>query len=418
MPCPYCLCRPWLTFSSTGNKIHFIISFSKSWSHHDELVFVMKKYKKIVVKFGTSSLTHNTKKLSRRHILEFVRQVAILHESGMQVVIVTSGAIAAGREVIPEPLVDRSVPLKQMFAAVGQGRLMQVWSEMFALFDIIVGQVLLVRDDFSDRIRYLNMRDTLSSLLSHRIIPVINENDAVATEEIKVGDNDNLSALVANLISADLLVLLTDQQGLYTSDPRQNQEAKLIPIVEEIDDSLRALAGGTSKISGLGTGGMMTKVEAAYLATHSGTPTAIVSAWEPNVLLDIVQGRPHGTMFLAKTTPPESRKRWLLSKKSQGILEIDKGAEHKLCKEGASLLAVGVKKASHSFERGAIVKIISEEGKLFAVGITNYSSSEIQKLFGAKSNQIESLLGYSYGPEIVHRDNMTLLKSKEAASNE
>lgn len=227
----------------------------------------MKKYKKIVVKFGTSSLTHNTKKLSRQHILEFVRQIAELYQNGIQVVIVTSGAIAAGREVIADTLADCSVPIKQMLAAVGQGRLMQVWSEMFAIFEIIVGQVLLVRDDFSDRVRYLNMRDTLSSLMLHRIIPIINENDAVATEEIKVGDNDNLSALVANLISADLLVLLTDQKGLYTSDPRRNQEAKLIPIVEEIDDSLRGLAEGASKSSGLGTGGMITKIEAAYLAT-------------------------------------------------------------------------------------------------------------------------------------------------------
>lgn len=369
----------------------------------------MNKYQKIVVKFGTSSLTHNTKKLSRRHILEFVRQIAQLHESGIQVVIVTSGAIAAGREVLDLKLADRSVPLKQMFAAIGQGRLMQVWTEMFALYEIVVGQVLLVRDDFSNRKRYLNMRDTLSSMLEHRIIPIINENDAVITEEIKVGDNDNLSALVANLISADLLVLLTDQQGLFTSDPRHNSQAELISVVPNIDDSIRALAGDASKASGLGTGGMITKIEAAYLATQSGTPTVIASAWTSDVLLDIAQGKAQGSLFLAKTTPRESRKRWLLSKKTEGAIIIDKGAEEKLCKKGASLLPAGIIKVVSSFERGAIVKISSEENHPLAIGVSNYSNEEIDKLKKVKSTQIEKILGYSYGPEIVHRDNMTLL---------
>ncbi|MBA3817082.1 MAG: glutamate 5-kinase [Parachlamydiaceae bacterium] len=371
----------------------------------------MNKYQKIVIKFGTSSLTHHTKKLSRRHILEFVHQIAQLHENGVQVVIVSSGAMAAGREILDNKLLDGSMPLKQMFAAVGQGRLMQVWTDLFALYEIVVGQVLLVRDDFSDRKRYLNMRDTLSSMLEHGIIPIINENDAVTTEEIKVGDNDNLSALVANLISADLLVLLTDQQGLFTEDPRNNSKAKLISVVKDIDDSIRALAGGVSKASGLGTGGMITKLEAAYLAAQSGTPTVIASAWEPQVLLDIAKGESRGSMFLAKTTPRESWKRWLLSKKSKGIIVVDRGAAAKLCKEGASLLPVGIIKVVSTFERGAIVKIISEQDKPLAIGISSYSSLEIDKLKKVKSTQIEKILGYSYGPEIVHRDSMSLLKS-------
>lgn len=377
----------------------------------------MTKPLRIVVKFGTSSLTHNTKKLSRRHILEFVRQIAELREMGHQAVIVSSGAIAAGREVIDGKLLDGTVPMKQMFAAVGQSRLMQIWAEMFTLYEMAVGQVLLVRDDFSDRKRYLNMRDTLSSLLEHQIIPIINENDAVITDEIKVGDNDNLSALVANLITADLLILLTDQQGLFTADPRHNPKATLISVIADIDDSVRALAGGVSTASGLGTGGMVTKIEAAYLASQSGTPTVIASAWEPNVILDIAHGEPRGTMFLAQTNPRESRKRWLLSKKVQGIIVVDKGAESKLCKEGASLLAVGVIKVSSSFERGAIVKIISEQAKPLAVGVSSYGSEEIDKLKKNKSTHIERILGYSYGPEIVHRDNMTLLKSKEKTND-
>jgi glutamate 5-kinase len=373
----------------------------------------MKKIHKIVIKLGTSSLTKGTKKLSRRHILEFVRQIALLHEKGLQVIVVTSAAIAAGREVLSQSPIEGFLPSKQMFAAIGQGRLMQMWAEMFSFFDIPVGQVLLVREDFSGRSRYLNIRDTLSSLLEHRVIPIINENDAVATEEIKVGDNDNLSALVANLIAADLLVLLTDQQGLYTSDPRHHAKAELIPVVEHIDESIHALAGGASKTFGLGTGGMITKIEAASLASQSGTATVIASAWEPDVLLNIVQGKSVGTLFLAATTPRESRKRWLLSKKSEGTIKVDAGARHKLCQEGASLLPVGIVSTSHTFERGAIVKIISPEGKPLAVGISSYSSDEIHKIIGAKSAQIEKLLGYSYGPEVVHRDNMTLLKHKK-----
>lgn len=369
----------------------------------------MNKYKKIVIKFGTSSLTNNTKKLSRRHILEFVRQIATLHDDGVQVVIVSSGAIAAGRELIDDKLVGGSVPLKQMLAAVGQSRLMQVWSEMFAQYEKTVGQLLLVRDDFSDRTRYLNMRDTMSSLLDHHVIPVINENDAVITSEIRVGDNDNLSALVANLISADLLILLTDQQGLFTADPRHNPKATLIPVIEEIDDSIRALAGGVSKASGLGTGGMATKVEAAYLASQSGTPTVVASSKEQNVILEIAQGKQHGSLFLAKTTTRESRKRWLLSKKSQGTIVVDKGAESKLCKGGASLLPVGIIEVISTFERGAIVKIVSEQGKALATGVSSYGSEEIDRLKKVKSTQIDKILGYNYGPEVVHRDNMTLL---------
>jgi glutamate 5-kinase len=371
----------------------------------------MKKLQKMVVKLGTSSLTKG-KNLSRRHILEYVQQIARLHDADMRIVIVTSGAVAAGREVLQDVKPDRSLPSKQMFAAIGQGRLMQVWAEMFAIFGISVGQVLLTREDLSDRQRYLNVRDTLFSLLDHRVIPIINENDAVANEEIKVGDNDTLSAMVANLIAADLLILLTDQKGLYTADPRRDQEAKLIPLVDHIDDSIRALASGTSKGLGFGAGGMITKVEAAHLATQGGTPTLIASAAEPDVLAEIVSGKSVGTLFSAVTTPLESRKRWLLSKKTQGMLYIDVGAERKLCKEGASLLPVGITKTSQPFARGAIIKILSTEDHPLAVGLTSYSSAEIEKLIGIKSSQIESVLGYSYGPEVVHRDNMIILKGK------
>lgn len=369
--------------------------------------------KKIVVKLGTSTLTQGTKNLSRRTMLEMCRQIAHLHEKGLEVVLVTSGAVASGREVLRHPLVDRSLPSKQMFAAVGQVRLMQTWTELFSLFDIHVAQLLLTRSDFSNRKRYLNVRDTMSCLLQHRILPIINENDTTATKEIKVGDNDNLAALIANLIAADRLILLTDQEGLYTADPRTNPSAQLIPLVKHIDDAIFELAGGSSKALGLGTGGMRTKIEAAHLAAQSGTPTTIASSAHPHVLIELSEGRQIGTLFSAETESRESRKRWLLSEKKQGTIHIDAGAAEKLSHRGASLLPVGITDTSHSFERGAIVHLLSPSGKPVAVGVSNYGSDEIRKLLGAQSKHIEEILGYTYGPEIIHRDNMTRIKFKE-----
>jgi glutamate 5-kinase len=294
----------------------------------------MESTQRIIIKLGTSVLTEGTKRLSRRRMLEIARQIALLHDAGHEIVVVSSGAIAAGREALNYPELDRSVAAKQMLSAVGQGRLIQIYMELFGLFEIAVGQVLLTRADLSNRTGYLNARDTLLALLQHHILPVINENDTVATEEIKVGDNDNLSALVANLVDADSLILLTDQLGLYTSDPRSNPDAELIPVVERIDETVWARAGGAS--SGLGTGGMITKLQAAQLAGQSGTRTVIASGKLPNVLLDITAGERIGTTFLAQTTQLESRKRWLLSERSQGRLQVDAGAVKKLCSNGAS----------------------------------------------------------------------------------
>lgn len=365
---------------------------------------------KIVIKLGTSTLTQGTKNLSRRYMLEIARQVCHLHEQGKQLIIVTSGAVAAGREVLRHPSVERHLPSKQMFAAVGQGRLMQIWAELFALFNIHVGQLLLTRGDFSNRKRYLNVRDTLTCLLHHRVLPIINENDTVATKEIRVGDNDNLAALVSNLIAADMLILLTDQEGLYTADPRCNPDAQLIPFVRHINESIFSNAKGSSTTLGLGTGGMFTKIEAAQLAVRSGTPTLIASAKHPNILLEIVEGKKIGTLFLAERTAKESRKRWLLSEKCQGSIYIDAGAEHKLSTGGASLLPIGITNTSHPYERGAIVQLIGPGNQAIAVGMTNYGSQDIGKLIGVHSKHIEDILGYSYGPEVIHRDNLTRIK--------
>jgi glutamate 5-kinase len=362
----------------------------------------------IICKFGTSTLTKGTKSLSKRVMLEFSRQIALLHEQGHRIVVVTSGAQAAGRERLKHPKPNRSVPFKQMMASVGQSELMHIWSAMFAIYDIPVGQVLLTRGDLSNRSRYLNARDTLLSLLQYRVIPIINENDAVATEEIKVGDNDNLSALVASLVAADKLILLTDQKGLYSEDPRKNPQASLISVVEKVDDSIFALAGGSS--TGLGTGGMITKLQAAKFASQCGTKTIIASSDEQDVLWKIAQGQPLGTLFLSESSPRESRKRWLLTEKPQGTLLVDKGAETSVLGEGRSLLAVGIKEVKGSFERGAIVEIYSHGGKRIAVGIANYSSIEITSLLGVQSEHIEEVLGFTNGDAIVHRDDMAVLQ--------
>jgi glutamate 5-kinase len=272
-----------------------------------------------------------------------------------------------------------------------------------------VGQILLTRDDFSDRKRYLNARDTLDCLLKHHVIPIINENDTIATKEIRVGDNDNLAALVGNLIEADMVILLTDQEGLYTADPRINKGAQLIPVVHRIDESIYALAGGSS--TSLGTGGMITKIEAAQIASQSGTRTVIASSARPNVLIDVVSGKQIGTLFLEEMSARESRKRWLLSEKRTGMIYVDEGAALKILHHGASLLSSGIIKTTQSYDRGATIEVADPKGEAIAVGITNYSSQDVQQLIKKHSTCIEEILGYSYGPEIVHRTNMTRVKS-------
>jgi len=259
----------------------------------------MKAMRKIVIKVGTSTLTQGTQKLSRRYMLGLVQQIAHLQSQGLELILVSSGAIATGRDLLSSDKMDQLLPSKQTFASIGQVKLMQVWSELFSLFDLQVGQVLLTKEDFSNRKKHVT-RDTLGCLLQHNIIPIINENDTVSTKELCVGNNDSLAALVANLIAADTVILLTDQEGLYTADPRLNSDAKLIPVVTHIDEKICALAGGSS--TSLGTGGMATKIEAAQIASGSGTRTIIASSARPNVLIDLVEGKRIGTLFLEEIT--------------------------------------------------------------------------------------------------------------------
>ncbi len=362
---------------------------------------------RIVIKLGTSVLTNGGRKLSQRRMLELARQIAHLHDTGHQLILVSSGAIAAGRDALNYPDRHPSLPVKQMLAAVGQGRLIQLYQELFSLFEMVVGQVLLTRGDIANRTGYLNARDTLLTLIAQRVLPIINENDTIATDEIRVGDNDSLSALVANLVDADLLILLTDQQGLYTADPRTHPDATLVPKVERIDDSILALAGGAS--SELGTGGMITKLRAAQLAGRSGTTTVIASGELHDVLNLILRGDSIGTTFTASTTHVESRKRWLIADRPQGALIVDDGAADRLCHRGASLLPVGMVRVEGDFERGDLIQVQTTDGRKIGVGLSNYASDEARKLVRTQSGAIRESLGYSYGDEIVHRDNLALL---------
>ncbi|MEX0600635.1 MAG: glutamate 5-kinase, partial [Rhodothermales bacterium] len=326
---------------------------------------------RIVVKIGTSVLTGGTKRLDRGQMVEIVRQCAALLEEGIDLVICSSGAIAAGRERLGLAEMPTSLSEKQMLAAVGQSRLMETWEQLFGLYDIHVGQMLITRADVENRHRFLNARDTLQALLEHRIIPVINENDAVATSEIRVGDNDNLSALCVLLAEADLLVMLTDQPGLFTKDPRTNPDAELISEVRHIDDALHEAAGGSR--SGLGVGGMRTKLEAADVARRAGADVVIAAGSAPNILRRIVARERVGTRFPAIDTPLENRKRWIFGGNvASGVITVDAGAAEALAVKGGSLLPAGITGVRGSFERGDVVRIVGAGGKDLGRGIARY----------------------------------------------
>lgn len=362
----------------------------------------------IVVKLGTSVLTGGTLKLDRAHMVELVRQCAILRGQGHKIIIVTSGAIAAGREHLGYPELPKTMASKQLLAAVGQGRLIQEWETLFGIYGINIGQMLLTRADLNDRERYLNARDMLLALLDNGIVPVVNENDAVATAEIKVGDNDNLSALVGILGGADKLLLMTDQIGLFTADPRSNPDAKLIHEVHTIDDNLRKLAGGT--VGGLGTGGMATKLQAADVACRAGIEVIIAAGRRADVVIDIAAGRSVGTRFLPLESPLESRKQWILAgPPPAGDIVIDDGASVAVKQKGSSLLAKGIIAVKGHFERGEVVRVFDKNNTLLARGISRYSSADMTKILGKHSHDIHQILGYEYGHAAIHRDDMVVI---------
>ncbi len=365
-------------------------------------------YKRIVIKLGTSVLTGGSQRLDRAGMVEVARQCAQLHAQGCDVIVVTSGAIAAGREQLGHPALPQTIAAKQMLAAVGQSRLMRVWEGLFEIYGLVVGQMLLTRADIAHRDRYLNARDMLQALLEHRIVPVINENDAVATAEIKVGDNDNLSAMVAILAEADCLLLLTDLDGLYTADPRTHPDAQLIPEVRTIDATLAAVAGGS--VSGLGTGGMTTKLQAADAARRAGVDVVIAGGRAPDVILRAAAGESVGTRFPALDSTHESRKRWIAgSGRPEGRLVVDQGAAAALRDKGGSLLPAGITGIEGHFERGDTVLIVDATNSPLARGIARYDSLDMRRIAGCQSSEIAERLGYTAGPVAVHRNDLLLL---------
>ncbi len=336
-----------------------------------------------------------------------MRGISQVRAAGHEVVLVTSAAVIAGWEALGFPPRERTLAEKQLLAAVGQGQLMHSYATLAALYGITVAQVLLIADDFRNRTRYLNARTTLESCLTHGVLPIINENDVVAVEQIKVGDNDTLSAFVANLIEADLLVILTDAPGLYTADPRIDPQATLIPLVERVTPEIWALAGGVG--SDRGTGGMHTKIQAAEIATRAGTPIVIAAGDVPDVLYRIVNGEALGTRFLAAGTRLEARKRWILAEIAAGQIWLDGGAARAVKERGGSLLPAGISKVEGTFERGHTIRLMAPDGLEIARGLTRYSSGDLGRIAGHQSKEIEAILGFTYGPEAVHRDDLVRL---------
>ncbi|WGL99035.1 glutamate 5-kinase [Arsenophonus sp. aPb] len=369
---------------------------------------MMNNSQTLVIKLGTSVLTGGSLCLNQARIVELVRQCAQQYEKGHHIVIVTSGAITAGRAHLGYPTLPETIASKQLLAAVGQSHLIQLWERLFSIYGIHIGQMLLTRADIEDRERFLNARDTLQALLDNRIIPVINENDAVATAEIKVGDNDNLSALVAILADADKLLLLTDIDGLHTADPRHNPNAQLITEVHDINDELRCIAGDS--VSGLGTGGMATKLQAAGIAGRAGIEVIIAAGDKHNVIANVLEGQPVGTKFHRLKTPMENRKRWIFGAPLAGEIVVDEGAALAIQQKGSSLLPKGIKKISGNFSRGDVVRILNLLGNDLAHGVTHYNSDALRLIAGHHSQEINQILGYEYGAVAVHRDDMIVSK--------
>ena len=368
----------------------------------------LPKINRMVIKVGSNTLTKEDQSFDTDFISAMAAQIARLRSDGIEVLIVSSGAVAAGRSALGLEDRPRTIPQKQAAAAVGQSRLMRAYEEAFAIHGLNVAQLLLTRSDLADRTRYLNARATLETLLECGVIPVINENDTVAVEEIKFGDNDNLSALVTGLIEADLLMILTDIDGLYDADPRKSPDARLIPLVRSLTREIELAAGGSS--SAVGTGGMATKLAAAKKAGKSGAATLIVNGRAPEIILKGVSGEETGTLILASRESLTSRKQWIaFTLRPKGRITVDAGAATVLHRDGRSLLPSGIIAVEGDFERGSCVRVCGPDGVEFARGITDYSSSEAVKLIGCNSCQIEEILGYRYGDEIIHRDNLVLL---------
>lgn len=368
----------------------------------------LSKCKRIVIKVGSSLVTNQGAGLDLNALNNWARQIAALSLAGNEVVLVSSGAIAEGMQRLNWKVRPTQIHDLQAAAAVGQMGLVQAYESCFRQHDLHAAQVLLTHADLANRERYLNARSTLTTLLSLGVIPIINENDTVVTDEIKFGDNDTLGALVTNLIEADALIILTDQVGLYTADPRKNPDATLVSEAAAGDPLLESMAGGAG--SSIGRGGMITKILAAKRAARSGAHTVIASGHERDVLLRLLQGESIGTLLTAPTLTLAARKQWLAGHlQVAGKLVLDTGAIAALRSEGKSLLPIGVIKVIGEFERGAVLACVSEDGLDVARGLTNYNAAEARLIAQHSSREIESLLGYGGDSEIIHRDNLVVL---------
>ena len=369
---------------------------------------ILENIQKIVVKVGTSTLTNEDGSLNIEKIKKIVSELSNLSNKGYDVVLVTSGAVGAGMGKLNMTERPKTFSEKQALASVGQVALTHLYQLLCQEYGKIIGQILLTRGDFSDRRRYLNARNVCNTLLKNKIIPVINENDAVVSNELKVGDNDTLSALVSGLIDADLLIILSDVQGLYNKNPQKYEDANLIEIVGKIDDDIKKTAGGEG--SKFGTGGMITKIIAAEMATKIGTNMIIASGDDPKNISRIVEKENIGTLFTKKNKKISSKKYWLAyGTNKKGVVTIDEGAEKALFK-GKSLLPVGIKSFEGNFEKGTVVKIMNMKNENIATGISNYSSDEIELIMGHRSEDIENILGQKYDDVVVHIDNMVITK--------
>ena len=369
---------------------------------------VLKQARRIVVKVGSALVTNDGRGLDRKAVSNWARQIATLQKSGKEVIFVSSGAIAEGVLRLGWDKRPSAVSQLQAAAAVGQMGLAQAYEESPPAYGVKTAQILLTHADLADRERYLNARSTLTELTALGVVPVINENDTVVTDEIKVGDNDTLGALVTNLILADVLVILTDQKGLFSADPRKDPTASFIARARAGDPALEKMAGGAA--SALSKGGMITKVLAAKRAARSGAATVIVSGREPDVLIRLALGEAIGTELVSDAVPMHAREKWIADHlRSDGAVCIDEGAQRALTERHTSLLPVGIKTVYGEFLRGDVVSCLNESGKEIARGIVNYSSGEVRQIAGLQSEELGSVLGIVGHPEVIHKDNLVLV---------
>ncbi len=368
----------------------------------------LKNAKRIVVKVGSSTITHANGKRDFARMDRLARELSDLQNQGKEMILVTSGAVAVGVDRLGLTAKPKTIPGKQAAAAVGQGILMHTYDKFFSEYGQITAQVLITRQETVDRHRYINARNTFKELLKSRVIPIVNENDVVALDELKIGDNDNLSALVAGIVEADLVIILSDVDGLYTANPQTHPDAKLVSEVEEITPAIEASAGGAG--SSVGTGGMATKLQAAKNATTSGINLVIASGEELDSVTRILNGENIGTLFVSRENRLQFRKKWLaFGARIKGKLTVDAGCAKAMKKAGGcSILPVGSKAVEGEFEPGNTVSIVNESGEELARGLSHYASDEIQKILGCHSDEIETRLGHKAFDEVVHRDDLVI----------